>query len=118
MIVARGETYRLDRYPRLEDSPYEFEKVPDISFFGRPASNVEKRNYRIQQGVDGNSESVYVVCTNLPSNVKPKDRIMFLGKFWSVQSIGFYYEENKVLNGKVFSNDYLVARCPKGLNLQ
>ena len=118
MIVSRGETYELKRYPRVENSPYDYEETPDLIFYGRPASQFEKRNYRIQQGVDGNSDSVFVLSSNLPETIKPKDKIVFLGKEWQVLSIGYYFDQNLVLNGKVFSSEYIESRCPKGLNLQ
>lgn len=118
MITARGETYRLERFPRVENSPYEFESAPDVFFFGRPASQFEKREYRIQQGVNGNSDSVFVYCTNIPDSVKPKDKIRYMGKEWTVASVGYYFESNLISNASVFSDGYIADRCPKGLNLQ
>lgn len=117
MITARGETYILQRFPRVENSPYEFSDVPDLTFKGRPASQMEKRTYRIQQGVNGNSESVFVFCTVLPDGVKPKDKIRYLGKEWTVQSVGYYFDSSLVVNAEIFSDSYLADRCPKGLNL-
>ena len=118
MITSRGETYELQRFPRVGNSPYEYEAAPDLIFYGRPASQAEQRNYRIQQGVDGNTDSVFVVCSNLPQEVKPKDKISFMGKDWQVLSVGYYFEQNLVVNGRIFSHKYIADRCPKGLNLQ
>ena len=33
-------------------------------------------------------------------------------------SIGYYYEESRIVNAKVLSEEYLIARCPKGLRLE
>ena len=118
MITARGETYRLKRYPRIPDSPYEYADAPDIEFSGRPASKSEDKDYRVQQGVNANNGGIYVVATNLPSEIKPHDRIYFMGKMWSVVSVGYFYEENLIVNASAFSEEYIVARCPKGLALQ
>ena len=118
MIPARGETYELKRFPRKENSPYEFDGAPDITFYGRPASQYEVRNYRIQQGVNGNNDSVFVYCTNLPDTIKPKDKIRYLGKDWTVESIGYYFDNNLIVNARLFSDGYIADRCPKGLNLQ
>ena len=118
MIVARGETYQLERFSRKDDSPYEFMDFPDAVFYGRPANNMERKLYRIQQGVNGNSDSVMVFCTNLPFFIKPNDKIRFMGKEWSVVSTGFYFDDSKLMNAKIFSNDYIEKRCPKGLVLQ
>ena len=118
MITTRGETYELQLFRRVENSAYEFEDKPSAYFYGRPANQMEKREYRIMQGVNGDSTSIYVLCSNLPKDIKIKDRVYFLGKVWSVESVGYYYENNRVVNGKVFSNEYLIERSPKGLNLQ
>ena len=118
MIVVRGETYDFQLVPRKENSAYEYENHPSITFRGRPANSIEKKNYRIQQGVNGNTDSVYVICSNLPNEIKPGDRITFVGKVWTVNSVGYYYEDNRVVNNSIMSNEYLMERCPKGLNLQ
>ena len=118
MIVTRGETYEFKRYPRKEDSPYEFSSFPDIVFKGRPANNMEKRTYRIQQGVNGNSDSVMIFASNLPKEIAPGDKIVFLGKEWSVASTGYYFDEARLVNGNLFNDDYIAARCPKGVVLQ
>lgn len=118
MLVTQGETYRFERYPRIPNSPYEFDDVPDIYFKGRPANQVEVKSYRIQQGVNGSTDSVFVYCSNLPSEIRPEDRIKFMGKIWTVKSIGYYYDSTRVVNNGVMSEDYLASRCPKGMNLQ
>lgn len=118
MIVARGETYELARFPRVENSPYEYEDAPDIVFFGRPANTLEKKVYRIQQGVNGNSDSIMVYATNLPAEIKPNDKIRFMGKEWSVASIGYYFDSNRIVTARIFDDDYLFKRSPKGLVLQ
>ena len=118
MIVARGETYQLEKFSRKEDSPYEFMDFPDAVFYGRPANNMERKLYRIQQGVNGNSDSVMVFCTNLPAFIKPNDKIRFMGKEWSVASIGYYFDSNRIVTARIFDEDYLFKRSPKGLVLQ
>lgn len=119
MIVSRGETYRLELYSRLEDSPYEVSSSPDPTcFYGRPASQREVKNYRVQQGVGGNYEGVFVVCSNLPNSIKPNDKVKFMGKMYICMSIGYYYEESRIVNAKVLSDEYLIERCPKGLRLE
>lgn len=118
MIVVRGETYLFERLKRKENSPYEWEDAPDITFFGRPANQMERRTYRIQQGVNGGTDSVFVICSNLPSDVKVKDKIRFMGKVWTVESVGYYFDSNRVVNANIMSEEYLIARSPKGINIQ
>ena len=118
MITVGNERFTLKVYKLLPNSPYVWEDNPSIVFKGRPANNMEKKTYRIQAGVNGSSDSVFVICSNLPKDVKPKDKIYYLGREWTVQSIGYYYDASRLVNPGVFSDDYIIARCPKGLNLQ
>lgn len=117
MIVTRGEDYELKRYPRKKDSPYEFDSVPDVVFRGRPAGQSERKTYRVQQGVEGNNDSIYIMSSNLPTGIKPKDRVSFMGKVYSVQSVGYFLDRNLIVNARSFSVEYLESRCPKGVVL-
>lgn len=118
MIPTNNEKFSLVLYKRSENSPYIWDKNPSITFKGRPASQKEIKTYRIQQGVNGNSDSQFVVATNIPDLVKPKDKIVYQGKEWTVMSIGYYFDEARFVNAGAFSNEYIEKRCPKGLNLQ
>jgi len=117
MIVTQGETYQLERLKR-KDNSYEWEDYPDLRFFGRPANTMEKRNYRVQQGVEGNNDGIYVLSSNLPKELAPKDKIRFMGKVWTIASIGYYFDNSRIANASLFSDDYLISLCPKGLSLQ
>ena len=92
--------------------------MPDITFFGRPASPQERKNYRIQAGVHGSNESIYIVASNLPSEVKVDDKITFNGDEKTVESIGYFLEDSRIVNNHVMSNKYIIDRCPKGLTLR
>ena len=118
MIVTRGENYPIKRFPRVKDSPYEFSPTPDLIFYGRPANNLEKKTYRLQQGVNANNYSVFVLCSNLPQDIKPQDKIEFMGKEWTIISIGYYFDSSRITNAKIFSNEYLEKRAPKGVVLE
>ena len=118
MIPTNDEKYELELYKRLKNSDYQWEPAPLLSFKGRPASQVEVKKYRVQKGVNGNTDSVFVKATNLPKEVSVGDKIKFLGKIWSVQSIGYYFDEARFVNPSVFDEERLVERCPKGINLQ
>lgn len=118
MLTSRGESYVLKRYKRVENSSFQYENAPDIEFKGRPANTVEKKNYRIMKGVHGNTDSVYVLCSNLPADIKPSDQIFFMGKMWLVESVGYYYDSSRVVNAGIMSDEYLMERSPKGITLQ
>ena len=118
MIPARGENYKMELWKLKENSAYEWEDAPSIIFFGRPAGKVEQRKYRVQKGVVGSTDSTYVVCTRLPEIVKEGDSIVFLGKKWKVESIGYFFDENLIVNPRIMSDEYIASRCPKGMTLQ
>lgn len=117
MIPTNNETYTLELYKRIENSAYEYEEHPTIIFKGRPANNAEKRNYRVLKGVESSEHSVFVFCSNLPENVQIGDRIKFQGAISTVQSIGYYYNESRLVNASIMSDEYIIKRCPKGMTL-
>ena len=118
MIVVTNEKYSLALYPRKENSAYEWEQNPSIVFKGRPAGQVEKKNYRIQQGVNGGTDSVFIISSNLPKDIKVADRIDFMGKRWTVMSVGFYFDESRFVNPNIMRDEYIANRCPKGINIE
>lgn len=118
MIPTNNEHYTLELIKRIKNSAYEWESAPAIIFKGRPANQIEKKNYRIQKGVNGNTDSTYVYATNLPEEVDVGDQVNFMGKTWTVQSIGYYFDSSRLINSSCLSEKQIVERCPKGLNLQ
>lgn len=118
MITAQGESCEFLLYKRIGNSAYEWDKHPSLRFLGRMANDIEKKQYRIMQGVNGGTDSVFVLSSNLPSEVKIGDKIIFLNKEWTVMSTGYYFNQSRVVNNKVMSPEKLMERCPKGLNLQ
>ena len=118
MLPVNDEKYELQVYKRIKNSPYEYESTPSVIFKGRPASQVERKNYRIQKGVNGGTDSTFVKVTNLPLDINVSDKVKFLGKIWTVQSIGYYFDEGRFVNPGCLSEQQIIDRCPKGLNLQ
>ena len=117
MIVVHGETYKIELAKRVENSPYEYEENY-ISFMCRPANQMEKRNYRVQQGVNGDNLSVFIISSNLPDDINVGDKVRFLGKEWVVASIGYYFDATRLTNAKIMSDDYILSHAPRGINIQ
>ena len=112
------ETYVLKLYKRLRgNSIYEYPNTPILEFRGRPANRMETKLFRITKGVNGSTNSVTLVCSNLPSEVEPDDRVEFMGKIMLVKNIGYFYNDNGIENASIFSNEYLALRSPKGITL-
>ena len=118
MITAQGESIRFLVYKRKENSSYEWEDAPSLSFLGRMANDIERKEYRIQKGVNGGKESVFILSSNLPSDIIVGDRVDFMQKQWVVGSVGFYYTQSRVINYKVMDENKMMKKCPKGITLE
>ena len=118
MIVTNDERYDFEKVSRIPNSAYEYETTVDITFKGRPANQVEKKNYRIQAGAHSSTDSTYIFSSNLPSEIKIGDKIRYLGKIWVVESVGYYLEQAIIINPSIFNEKYIADRCPKGITLR
>ena len=118
MIAVGNERYKFVLFKRKSNTAYEWEDVPSATFRGRPANQLEKKLYRVMQGVNGNTDSIFVICSNMPKDLKPKDKVLFLGKEWQVNSVGYYFDEARFVNAGIMSEEHIASRCPKGINLQ
>lgn len=118
MIVSRGETYNLWLFKRVPNSSYEYEDTASLCFKGRPARNSERNYYSIQKGFANGVDEVYIFSSHLPAEVAVGDRVFYLGKFWSVSSVGVYFEEARVVNASVMDSEKLIDKAPKGITLK
>lgn len=118
MIPTNNDIYTLTLYKRVENSAYEYEKAPICRFKGHPVDKKEVKNYRILKGVNGNDTSTFISCNNLPNKLDIGDRVVFMGAVYSVQSFGYFFNSSLILNADILSDEQIVTRCPKGINLQ
>ena len=118
MIPTNNEHFTLSVHKRKENSAYEYEKEVAFTFKGRPASQLEIKGYRIQKGVNGGTDSIFIYSSNLPHELKVDDKIDFNGKQWQVKSIGYYYDDARFINPSALSDEQILNRCPKGINIE
>lgn len=119
LIPQKEETIEIQVFHRAANSPYEYETTPSIVFKGKMANDMEKESYRIQTGVNGNEDSLFILSSNMPiQDLKVGDMVMLLGEKRYIQSIGYYFSQVKLVNMSLFSNEYIFQKCPKGLNIQ
>ena len=114
---TNNETYDFLVIPVKKNSAYENDKDNTFTFKGRPANTQERKKYRLQLGVNTSDDSVYIFATNLPDNIKPGDRVKYLGQTQVVESVGYYYDLNFIVNASLFSEEYIIAQAPKGITL-
>lgn len=122
-LHPNNDTYTLKLLKMNKgNNPYEYgeseEKLnPQIVFKGRPASSAEKKSFRITKGVNGTIDSVMIFCSNLPDELEVDDKVEYLGEIWIVKNVGYYYDQNRIVNAGLFSSDYILERSPKGITL-
>lgn len=117
-MVSRGEVYTLTLYKRKKNSSYEYEDVPALSFKGRPAKNLERNFYTIQSGITNGVDEIYIFSSSLPIEVSVGDRVFYLGKFWSVSSVGVYLEQGRFVNAGIMDAKKVIEKAPKGFTLK
>lgn len=119
MIPTNGENELLLLYKRQSgNNAYEYEKQPDLKFYGRPATAKEKNTYRIQKGVNGSSDSILIFSTNCPTEkIEDGDKVLYLGEVWTVQSVGYYLQDARLVSSRGMNSEYIMKRCPKGIRI-
>lgn len=118
MIPTNNELFTFQVMRRKPNSPYDDELAVAFEFKGRPASSLEKKNYRLMKGVEGNSYSISIFATNLPQEVQVGDAVKYLGKIWHVENTGYYFDNSLFVNASIMSDKYIMDRCPKGISIQ
>lgn len=115
--INNKDTFVVKFFKRIKNSAYEYEQKESGTFKCRIAENQETRSYRLLAGVNANQESIYIVCSNLPIDLKPQDKVMFMGQIKTIESIGYYYNDSNIVNACLFNDDYIIARSPKGITI-
>lgn len=112
------ETYELKIFRKIKgNNAYEYEDVPYFTARCRPATNLEKKTYRVTKGVNTAQNSVTLYCSNLPNDISPEDRVTYLGKTLIIKNIGYFVENANFTNAGIFSNKTLLDKYPKGLQV-
>lgn len=116
--LDRQETYVLKVYKKIKgNNAYQYEDQPSFIVKGRPATNLEKKTYRVTKGVNTAQNGVTLYVSNLPNGISPEDRVEYLGKILIIKNIGYFVDEANFVNGGIFDNDVLLDKFPKGIQL-
>lgn len=117
MIPTQGENYIAKVQKRKENSNYEYSQEYSIIFKCRPAREYEISSYQILEGLSVNTSDMYIYASNLPSSIKPGDRILYLNKLMTISTIGVFLNQTPIVSGASFSSKYIIDRAPKGLTV-
>lgn len=112
-----NDLYTFKLYKLKPNSSYEYEESPTLTFKGSIMSDWDKEKYKLISGVNLSQSSIYIRCDNLPQEVKDGDRVFFLEKFWTIESVGYVIRDLGLINPSIFSVDYIISKCPKALTL-
>lgn len=110
-----NETYELV-LGKVKDNEWIYDETA-IRFKGKPASSSEQKRYVVTKGFVNNRNSVFIIATNLPEEIKVDDKVMFLGTEKIVTSVGYYFDKNQLVDAGIFDPDYIKAISPKGITL-
>lgn len=116
MIPTRGETYEIKVLKRKDGLSYEY--AESFSFKGRPSTQLERKSYRIAKGVEGSKDSISIFATNINGTINEGDKVVFLGKTYIVASVGYYFDQARIVNPSFMSDEAIMGRCPKGIQIQ
>lgn len=117
MLVVNNENYDCKVYERLENE-VEFSETPTATFRCRPANQEEKKSYRLMKGVETTQDSLYLIASNLPKDIKVGSMIKFNGDEKIIESVGYYYDMNRIVNASVMSEEAIRNKCPKGMTIR
>lgn len=116
MIPTRGETYDIKVLKRKDGFDFIYE--PAFTFKGRPSTQLEKKTYRITKGVEGSKDSISIFATNISGTIDDGDKVEFLGKTYTVSSVGYYFDQARLVNPSFMSDAAIMGRCPKGIQIE
>lgn len=115
-MLTHNETYTF-KTGKMKTNSFELDENTIIEFKGRPASTYEQKRYNVMKGVVNNKNTIYIYATNLPEEIKVDDKVEYMGSIKTVSSVGYYLDQNKIIDGGIFDPDYVKAISPKGITL-
>lgn len=117
MRIAKGELYTAEVHKHVDNTPFQYAQEASFTFRCRVASSAESKRYTVTKGLEAKKDGIMLYATNLEGNIEPSDRIIFRGKTWLVESVGYYEDESRFVDGSHMSVGKLTSKLPKGVVL-
>lgn len=117
MRIAKGEHYTAEVHKHISNSPFQYEQQTAFTFRCKVASSAESKRFIVTKGLEAKKEGIMLYATNLEGGIEPSDHIVFRGKTWLVESVGYYEDESRLVNGSSMSAGKLTGKLPKGVVL-
>ncbi|MCK9576410.1 MAG: hypothetical protein M0R51_10855 [Clostridia bacterium] len=125
LVPSKTAQYIIETSGDFEGKIYSWDgrkyvKISDdvgIKFDVRPVGNSEKRTFQPISGILSEAVGIYLYTQDLPSEIAPHDTVVYLGKYYMVESVGYYAEDLRILGAKRFPDDKLIEKFPKGIKI-
>lgn len=117
MRIAKGELYVAEVHKHLSNSPFEYAQETSFTFRCKVASSAESKRYTVTKGLEAKKEGMMLYATNLEGELDPSDHVVFRGKTWLVESVGYYEDDSRFVDGSHMSVGKLIGKLPKGVVL-
>ena len=117
MRIAKGELYVAEVHKHLSNSPFQYAQETSFSFRCKVASSAESKRYTVTKGLEAKKDGTMLYATNLEGDIEPSDHVVFRGKTWLVESVGYYEDESRLVDGSSMSAGKLISKLPKGVVL-
>lgn len=116
MIPQFANTFVATLYKRISNS-YEYE-TQGIEFKARVSTTKERNSFFPLNGVASQEIKLSLYTQDdIVIEIKPNDRVVFMGNSYLVSSIGVYLDSACALAQSTYKNEDLIKRCPKGVQL-
>lgn len=113
-LIPSRDTLQVTFWHAIKNSSFEYEQQPHYAKASVVGQKQEK-TYRIEQGVQTKDDSTYLKITNLQEDIQVGDRVLFMGEYKTVQSVGYFFDESLMSSFAMFNEEYIKARSPKGI---
>ena len=117
MRIAKEEHYTAEVHKHISNSPFQYEQQTAFTFRCKVASSAESKRFIVTKGLEAKKEGIMLYATNLEGDIEPSDHVVFRGKTWLVESVGYYEDESRLVDGSSMSAGKLISKLPKGVVL-
>lgn len=114
--IDRNEKFTIKFFRRNENGS-EYDKIPYATTKCRVATNLEKKEFRPIKGMLSQEESMYIVMSNMPKDINENDQVEFNGTKKLVKSVGYFYDESEFEDASILSDQYIIEKCKKGVQI-
>jgi len=115
MNLQFGNEYVAKLYKRVPNS-VDYETMC-IDFKCRPLATHEKGNIQVISGTLTQNRAITIYAQYIPTEIKSSDKVVFMGKEYLVESVGYSLDDFRAFGSKVLSPEKIISDVPKVIRL-